>query len=399
MGILSNALGGLGSGLQNVGDTLFKTAMQEDLQNQRFAQQQQLQKLESDNALNRAKALEEFKATLVNQQRQQTVSDIQGAMAGDVNKQFDNVQQAYQNGFTIDDNGNKVPIDMSAVQPQLDADKQSLIARQMQDPKAIEQAAIASGHYDVAKALDGISKPDMINVPFGATLYDKDTGTVAYSGSADMKAAIEAQKIGSRSAKGGETFDKFNESAAKVIDADYGNKTDPYAAPSVDNKPVKDATYQVLLKDGTAQYAELYAAKTNTLPTVRNAVEKVKPVLDEYDRVVRTTGEKIAANVFDAKGRPKSDTLAQNFAQQGYDVQDRTAFLKSFRDGMLTKDKFLDYAKDPQAGAKKFSDLYTSLFPPQAPKPQPRGIIDLFSNSKSPSAQDYRDQAEEGYGY
>lgn len=400
MGILSNALGGLGAGLQNVGDTLFKTGMQEDLQSQRFQQQQQLQKLESDNALNRAKALEEFKLSLANQQRQQTTSDIQGVIASGVNKQFDNVQSAYQNGFTIDDQGNKVPIDANAIQPQLDADKQSLIAQQMQDPKAIEQAALASGHYDVAKGVDSLSKDNYMNVPFGGTVFDKDTGQAVYDGSAALKADIEQKKIlASAMAKkaGQESLDKFTDNVHKVVKEDYGSKADPYALPSPDGKPKQDTAYTALLSNSTEAFAALYAQKTGTLPSTYDAINKVKPVLDQYDRVVRTTGEQIAGKLFSDNGKPKSDTLVDNFRKQGYDVQDKSSFLTSFRNASLTNDKFLAFAKDPQAGVKKFSDLTTSLFPPEKPQPQPRGIIDLMSNYQAPTAQDYRDQAANGY--
>lgn len=409
VGILSNAIGGLGEGLESAGKMYMAAGIQDDRDQQQFERQRMLQQDQANIALDRAKSLELFKQSMANSQRQSTMSDMSNAAQGIVGSQFDQARAAYQGGYTIDDNGNKVPIDQSSVNSAIDADQSAATSAAMSDPKIMQRAALASGHFDVAKNLEGMSKSDTINVPFGGTVVDKDTGNVIYDGSAIMKNDLEQRKIDARAAGKSATVEKLTKEQNTVIDGihktikeDYGDQSDPFGEENASGKKPKDTQYLSTLANASATFAKFKMQKTGLPVSSYDAINEVKPLLDQYDQSVQSLAKAAADQIFDAKGRVKNDTVAQTMSKQGFSVSDRNSFLSQYRNSFMSFNKFNDFARDPQKGSQKFSDLMKSFSPVRAQSSSEPGILGRAMNYASgdhgaPTADDYRNQAAEGY--
>lgn len=406
MGILSNAMGGLGSGLEDAGKMYMAAGIQEDQQQKQFERQRILQQDQANLALERAKSLEIFKQSMADSQRKSTMADISGAANGIIGGQFDQARAAYKDAYTIDDAGNKVPIDQSSVNSAIDSDQAAATTAAMSDPKAVQAAALASGHFDVAKGLEGMSKSDVMNVPFGGTVIDKDTGKVIYDGSAVMKNDLEERKIAARAAGKSATVEKLTKEQNTVIDGihktikeDYGDRSDPFGEEAANGKTPKDSQYLSTLANASATFAKFKMQRTGLPVSSYDAINEVKPLLDQYDDNVQSLAKAAANQIFDAKGRVKNETVAKEMSQQGISVADRSSFLSQYRNSMMTFNRFNDFAKNPQAGSARFEELMKSFLPkPAAQSSQDGGLIGKAMNYLSgdhgaPTAQDYRDQA------
>lgn len=146
-GIIMGALGGMGEQAANIGATMFKTELDRETRTQDRQQ-------ESDLTLQRAKTLEEFKATLANRERTAQTERIDAA-AG----RLAEVEVGKKRGIiasNIADPTAWTPEQQAAVDQSLALDKQSAVA----DPKLRTQAAIQTGDIDPKTAATLTQKDD-----------------------------------------------------------------------------------------------------------------------------------------------------------------------------------------------------------------------------------------------
>lgn len=141
MGIILGALGGAGGQLADYAD-------------KQIAQDQKLEAMgmEGNLALQRAKALEEFKLNMVNQQRQQMVARVDNAAGQIADAKLAPKVAAEKAGIT--DPGSWTPEQQAAVDQSNALDRQSIIAQ----AKADGTAGLASGDISPEKAMENTSK-------------------------------------------------------------------------------------------------------------------------------------------------------------------------------------------------------------------------------------------------
>jgi hypothetical protein len=161
LGIIAGALGGLGQGAQVVGQNLQASAMQD----QQFANQKDLVQLQSQLALDKEKAIEQFRAQLgvdtANSQRQAMVDRIGAAKTGIIGQALATKYGQSDAAVADADAGNTdAPLTDEqkaaiAQAKQLDAD------RLANDGDVATRAAIATGDIDPAKAATLASQKDI----------------------------------------------------------------------------------------------------------------------------------------------------------------------------------------------------------------------------------------------
>lgn len=353
MGILSNALGGLGQGLAAVGKDQLEYADRSDLLNQ----QSQLE-------MQRQQALMEAKMAMAQKQRTQMAGDIDNSI-------INNAKQTFN--------------------PDEDGDLSTYTQSQLGDMTARRDAAARLGYVDEASQFGKMANDDAtadkpVSVPFGATLTDQE-GNVLYDGSSMLKKEIEQGKLDQKNQmmllrqaalqeKQANNIKERNQqidAIHKTIKEDYGDKTDPFMPMGDDGKPSKDKAYLATLANAASDVAEA-RQKSGVMPSTYQTINAVKPLLDHYDDTVQQTGKGIADILFDDKGRMKNDAVAKNFAQMGFDIQSKDTFLRTFRNSYLSQQKFQTYAKNPQQGDQQIEGLLKGLVQ-QKPQPQGRGIL------------------------
>lgn len=406
MGILDGALKGAVSGLADFGTAYMKQGFQESRDEREIEARRALQEDQYRLMEEREKNLAEFKLDMAEKVRARTLDSLRGSVAktSGIADQFGAARDAYQNssGYYEDENGNKVPIDMGAAMSAVGQAEQGAIDRAMTNPAAVRDGALAAGEFDIAKAVDPLTKDGMHNAPFGSTVLDERTGKVVYDGSADVKEQIEREKIAARKGKGGiidseklqESVDKLDKTArtkAKELTEDVKH---PYAG--MDD--IEDTKLRSVLGDAMSQ--TLTAAKQKGVVVNTHEVGKaMKQRLQELDKAHSAVIEARAASLFE-DGVLKEESQADSIKKTGLDPSSEDAFKRSYRDQLLTMENLKKFRSDPTA----YSDNLKRLMEASKPKAesedrklQPdsdgvirrQGLIDRMWNGEKEAPEDW----------
>lgn len=160
-GIIAGALGGLGQGAQIVGQNLHASAMQD----QQSASQRDLVLLQSDLALQKEKAIEQFRAQLgvdtANSQRQAMVDRIGAAKTGIINQAL-SAKYGQSDAAVADADAGNTDAPLTDAQKAAIAQSRQIDAdRLANDGDVATRAAIATGDIDPAKAATLASQKDI----------------------------------------------------------------------------------------------------------------------------------------------------------------------------------------------------------------------------------------------
>lgn len=389
MGILDGAVKGALSGLADFGTAYMKEGFQEradarTLERARILQEDQYRLMEE-----REKSIAEFKMDLADKIRARTLDNVRAGVAqsSGIDAQFDAARDAYRNssGYVEDKQGNRTPIDMEQTMSNVDAAEQGAIARAMRDPKAVQAGAMAAGEYDIAKGVESMTKDDnkLHNVPFGATVLDKD-GKVVYDGSAELKKQLEADKIAARSSadpgKAQDSLTKIDKEARSTAKSLTEDERPPY---SEDEKAV-DTKLRDVLGDAMSQ-AMTTARKRGVVVNEREIGKALKERLKSLDDVHREVIDTRAASLFNDDGQLKNAGNADRLKQAGLKTDSVDDFKRSYRDQLLTLDNLRKYREDPTAYTESMKKLVASSQPKKAvstgdDEDQHQGIISRVWN-------------------
>jgi len=152
MSIILGALGGAGEALQNVGSTMLKAELDRDARAQ-----------DSDLTLQRAKALEQFKMELGNQERTAQTQRVDAAAGKIADQKVGEKRRTIEGGIV--DRASWTPEQQAAVEQSLELDRQSA----MSDPKTRTEAAIQTGDIGPkdAAVLNQKSEADLTRLMLG----------------------------------------------------------------------------------------------------------------------------------------------------------------------------------------------------------------------------------------
>jgi hypothetical protein len=181
MGLILGALGGAGEQMANIAQ-----------QNQKAWDAQDMAKLESDLATQRAQAMEVFKTNLAtttaNQAREAQQVRINAQMSTDTDQAVSNKRGIIQQGIT--DQASWTPEQQAAVDQSLGLDKQAA----MKDPKARIQAAIETGDISPTDAMKTSSSMEINQLKMQSLLDRANDRNATMAQIADVK--TEAMKYG-----------------------------------------------------------------------------------------------------------------------------------------------------------------------------------------------------------
>jgi len=149
MSIILGALGGAGEALQNVGSTMFKAEIDRETAAQARTH-------ESDLTLQRAKALEQFKMELGNQERAAQTQRIDTAAGKIADEKVGEKRRTIEGGIV--DRASWTPEQQAAVDQSLALDRQAAVA----DPKNRTEAAIRTGDIAPKDAASILHKDDAL---------------------------------------------------------------------------------------------------------------------------------------------------------------------------------------------------------------------------------------------
>jgi hypothetical protein len=205
-GLILGALGGAGEQMANVGQNLFRDSLDADKQQRQSVLDQQTHAVNSNVDLQRQQALEQYKITLANSQREAEVGRINGAAGGIVTGQLaqkyagsDAAVAAAQGGASPDVSaaeGNDnvqaalTPEQSAVIQQSKDADRTSL----MSDPNVRTQAAIQTGDISPKDVMSNTSRQEINQIKMDALLQRAQDHNTTSKEIADVKA--EAMKYG-----------------------------------------------------------------------------------------------------------------------------------------------------------------------------------------------------------